>query len=268
VKGGEEGAGELVVSGCDGAVDFEMTDHALDPVALLVDAAVPADLGGARGSRWDDWPDAAFGQVFADRIGVVGFVAEEMARRGVGLGHHVRERRAVGRFAGREVEDEWDAAGVTETMNLTGEPAPRASKSLFASPPFAPAAEICPRTVVLSMLWRELSAIPWAKVVATVPQIPARLQRRKRWYTVIHLPYFSGTSRQGAPVRMRHKMPLTIFRLSLAGRFLRPLSGGSRSFNRRHSASERSPRLKIPSLQERILESKLDSTVNQFVNRA
>jgi hypothetical protein len=153
-------------------------------------------------------------------------------------------------------------------MNFTGEPAPRAAKSLFASPPFAPAAEMCPRTVVLSMLWRELSAIAWAKVVATASQIPARLQRRKRWYTVIHLPYFSGTSRHGAPVRMRHKMPFTIDRLSLDGRFLRPRSGGSRSFNSRHSASDRSPRLTIPSLQERILESKPDSTVNRFVNSA
>jgi hypothetical protein len=244
-----------------------MTDHALDPVALLVDAAVPADLGGPCGARWNDRPDCTLGQVFADWVGVVGFVAEEMAGRGMSQRHHVRERRTVGRFAGREVEAEREAVCVTETMNLTGEPAPRAAKSLFASPPFAPAAEMCPRTVVLSMLWRELSAIAWVKVVATLSQTPARLQRRKRWYTVIHLPYFSGTSRHGAPVRMRHRMPFTIGRLSSAGRFLRPRSGGSRSFNDRHSASDKSPRLTIPSLQERILESKPDSGVNQFVNR-
>jgi hypothetical protein len=41
----------------------------------------------------------------------------------------------------REVEDERDASGITETMNFTGEPAPRTAESLFASPPFAPAAE-------------------------------------------------------------------------------------------------------------------------------
>jgi hypothetical protein len=268
MEGAEERAGELVVSGCDGSADLEMADHALDPVALLVDAAVPADLGGARGARRDDRPDAASGQVVADWIGVVSLVTEKMAGRGLGQRHHLRERRAVGRFAGREVEAEWEAVGVTETMNLTGEPAPRAAKSLFASPPFAPAAEMCPRTVVLSMLWRELSAIAWARMVATASQIPARLQRRKRWYTVIHLPYFSGTSRHGAPVRMRHKMPLTIDRLSNAGRFFRPRSGGSKSFSNRHSASDKSPRLKTPSLQERILESKLDSSVNPFVNSA
>src|SRR5688572_2132244 len=106
VEGAEERAGELVVSGCDGSADLEMADHALDPVALLVDAAVPADLGGACGARRDDRPDCTLGQVFADWVGVVGFVAEEMARRGMSQCHYVRERRAVGRFAGREVEAE------------------------------------------------------------------------------------------------------------------------------------------------------------------
>jgi hypothetical protein len=42
--------------------------------------------------------------------------------------------------AGREVEDERDASGITETMSFTGEPASRTAKGLFASPPFAPAA--------------------------------------------------------------------------------------------------------------------------------
>jgi hypothetical protein len=50
------------------------------------------------------------------------------------------------------MEDERDALGITETMNFTGEPAPRAAKRLFVSPPFAPAAETWPRIVVESML--------------------------------------------------------------------------------------------------------------------
>jgi len=169
---------------------------------------------------------------------------------------------AVRRFAASEVEDERDASGITETTNLTGEPTPRAAKSLFASPPFAPAAETWPRTVVLSMLWRELSAIACASVEATTSQTPASLQRRKRWYTVTHFPYFSGTSRQGAPVRMRHRMPFTMGRLSDAGRLFRPRSAGSKFFSRCHSASLRSPRLKNPSSPRGILDSRFDSGVN------
>ena len=267
MKSVEERAGQFIVAGCNGAVDLEMTNHALDDVSALVDTFVPSDRGVAVRAWRNDGPDPLFDQRRADRIAVIPFVGEKVVGLGLGKRHYVFERRTVCRFAACEVEDERDAVGITETMNFTGEPAPRAAKSLFLSPPFAPAAETCPLTVVESMLCRELSAIAWARAVATASQRPAWLQRRKRWYTVIHFPYFSGTSRQGAPVRMRQRMPFTIGRLSEAGRFLRPRSDGRSSFNSRHSASVRSPRLMIPSLQERILESKTESCVNQFVNR-
>jgi hypothetical protein len=41
---------------------------------------------------------------------------------------------------------------------------------------------------------------------------PASRQRRKRLYSVAQEPYRSGTSRQGAPVRSFHRMPLRIRR--------------------------------------------------------
>jgi hypothetical protein len=267
MKGIEEGSSELVVARCDGAVDLEMADHALDAVAFAVDASVPSDRGLAMGARRDGGTDAVRMERAADRIGVVALVGEQVCRARLSERGYGFERRAVRRFAAGEVEDERDASGITETVNFTGEPAPRAAKSLFASPPFAPAAATWPRTVVESMLWRELSAIAWASVAATASQTPASLQRRKRWYTVIHLPYFSGTSRHGAPVRMRQRMPLTMGRLSEAGRFFRPRSAGSKSFSKRHSASLRSPRLKNPSSPRGILESSFESGVNQFVNR-
>ena len=47
----------------------------------------------------------------------------------------------VRRFAAGEVEDERPAFGVSDHVNLTGEPAPRAAKSSLMSPPFPPAAE-------------------------------------------------------------------------------------------------------------------------------
>ena len=268
MKGIEEGSGELVVSCCDGTVDLEVSDHALDTVALAIDASVPSDRGLSVGPRRDSGTDALLATRATDGIGVIAFVGKHVGRACVGELRYGFERCAVRRFAAGEVEDERDASGITETMNFTGEPAPRAAKSLFASPPFAPAAETWPRTVVESMLWRELSAIAWANVEATASQTPASLQRRKRWYTVIHLPYFSGTSRQGAPVRRCHRLPFTMVRLSCAGRLFRPRSAGSKSFNRRHSASLRSPRLKDPSSPRGILESAFDSAVNHFVNRA
>lgn len=152
VEHAEKALGQLVVAGGDGAVDLEMTEHALDAVALAVEALVPADHRRAIGSRRDDGPDAARLQVGADGVAVVALVGEQGVGDAVGQVDQRAVGRAVRRFARREVERERAAAGITDTVNFTGEPAPRAAKSLFASPPFAPAADTWPRMVVESML--------------------------------------------------------------------------------------------------------------------
>jgi hypothetical protein len=58
---------------------------------------------------------------------------------------------AIRCFAGREVEGDGPALGITETVNFTGEPAARAAKSSLMNLPFPPAAETWARTVVLSL---------------------------------------------------------------------------------------------------------------------
>lgn len=45
-----------------------------------------------------------------------------------------------------------EATAITETVALTGEPAPEVPQSLFASPSVPPSDETCPRTGMLSML--------------------------------------------------------------------------------------------------------------------
>ena len=40
----EEAVGQLIVAGSDGPVDSEVTEHALDAVALLVERSVITDL--------------------------------------------------------------------------------------------------------------------------------------------------------------------------------------------------------------------------------
>ena len=137
----EEGACEFVIPGGDRAVDLQMSDHALDAVAFAVDAPVPADFGFAGGFWRDAAPDARVEQSCTDGVGVITLVGKKIGGSLVSERYHVFERRAVRGFAGCEMEGEREASGITETMNFTGEPAPRAAKSLFASPPFAPAAE-------------------------------------------------------------------------------------------------------------------------------
>ena len=43
----EETAGQLVVASGDGAVDLQVTEHAFDAIALLVERPVMFDLYGA-----------------------------------------------------------------------------------------------------------------------------------------------------------------------------------------------------------------------------
>lgn len=43
----EEAIGQLIVAGCDGAVDLELPEHALDAVALLVERPIMLDFHAA-----------------------------------------------------------------------------------------------------------------------------------------------------------------------------------------------------------------------------
>lgn len=142
----------MVISCGDGAIDFEMADYPFDAVALAVEALAIADHCGAVGFRRDDGFDPTLLQVGADCVGVVGLVGEESTWR---LLRPIDQRvvcLAVRRLARGEFKGDGPASGITETMNFTGEPAPRAAKSSLMNPPFPPAAETWARTVVESML--------------------------------------------------------------------------------------------------------------------
>src|SRR5580700_6947061 len=127
---------KLIISGGDRSIDFQVANHALDLVALAIDGPVPADFVFPVGFGWNAAANAFVVQASSDGIGIVALIGKEISGLLVGQRHYVFECRAVRRFAGREMEDEWDAFGITETMNFTGEPAPRTAKSLFASPLF------------------------------------------------------------------------------------------------------------------------------------
>ena len=143
----------MIVACCDGAIDLEMAEDTLDPVALFVELFVVADDRLAVRLGRDHGFDAASLEIGADGVCVVGFVGQkrfglllrQIDQFVIGL--------AVRRFARREVEGDRSASSITETMNFTGEPAPRAAKSSSMNPPFPPAAETWERTEVESMLY-------------------------------------------------------------------------------------------------------------------
>jgi len=96
----------------------------------------------------------------------------------------------------------------------------------------APAACWCARAIVESTLTSQVispaaSARP-CSLVKIARQVPFRCHRRNSPYTVCHRPYRSGTSRRGAPVRTRHRIP------SMSCRFVHP--GGRPGFLPRGSS--------------------------------
>jgi len=88
-------SGELVVSRGDGAVDLQVTDHALDAVALAIHAPVPADFGLATGFGRNAGTDVGLMQAGADGVGIVALFGEKIGGPLLGQGDYLFECRAV-----------------------------------------------------------------------------------------------------------------------------------------------------------------------------
>lgn len=119
----KEAFGELVVSGGDSSVDLEMTEHALDAVALLVEDAVVDDRLLAVGSTWDDGIDPTSVQVVTNGGGVP-LVTQQRGRLDLGQCDQRVLRLAVGGLHACQMEGERSPTGIGDAMNLTAEPAP------------------------------------------------------------------------------------------------------------------------------------------------
>ena len=176
------------------------------------------------------------------------------------------EGRARVHRLGGYIEGQRVAFGVRAEVDFGREPAARAAERfLILIPPFTPAACWCARTIVESMACSSSAGGPrLARVSKAASHTPSLLQRVKRTNTEFQLPYRSGMSRHGAPVRRTQRIPLTVRRLSGMGgpRSPRLGSNGSRM---RHSESVRSPRLNAASFRKAALNQNsipLSKTVN------
>src|SRR5207247_8059761 len=168
------------------------------------------------------------------------------------------------RLAAGHIEGQRIAFTVRAQVDFRGEAAARAAERFpILIPPFAPAACWCARTIVESIACASSAGGPRpASVSNTASHPPSLLQRVKRTKAEVHLPYCSGRSRHGAPVRNTQRMPFIVRRLSTMAGPRSPRSG-SKGLRIRHSASVRSPRLTAALLQKGSLESFIyEKTVN------
>src|SRR5262249_29117832 len=96
----------------------------------------------------------------------------------------------------------------------------RAADGFILSPPFAPTACWCARTIVASIMICSKSGSS-AKTLKRLSQMPLRDHLLNRVNTLFHLPNADGRSRHGAPVRKIQSTASTKRRLSSP---VRPLS--------------------------------------------
>src|SRR5262249_41191392 len=166
------------------------------------------------------------------------------------------------RFTAGHVESQRIALGVRAEMDFGREAATRAAERfLILIPPFTPAACWCALTMVESMACSLSAGGPrLAKVSNAASHTPSLLQRVKRTKTEFQLPYRSGMSRHGAPVRRTQRIPLTV----------RCLSGIGGPGEQRVENAPFRVRYIAPTqcclLQKGSLESKLDSSVKNRQN--
>jgi hypothetical protein len=252
--------GELVVAGGDRPVLLQAVDQPLDAVALAIGLPIEGALLGLVRPPWDHRADAPASQLATHRSAAVALVARHplgseawsaasppLDRPALQQG---RQRCLLVALAPGQAERDRPAPALGPEVDLRGETSTTAPQGLVR-PLLAPAACGWARTTLPSTKWIVQSRFPSASASACssariLSQSPCCCQRRNRLYTVFQLPYRPGKSRQGAPVRNRHRIALRIRRWSAFGRPTRGLAGGSNGSRRFHCSSVSSCR-RIPS---------------------
>jgi hypothetical protein len=149
--GGEVSPG-LLAAECQALEAFELADGLLDPGSAAIERLrEEARLVLLVGLGRNDGDRAAVASRLPVRLAGVAFVADG------GAGMNVRaeveqygKMRSVAALAAGQIEGDRMAVEIGLQVDLGGEAAARAAERLAVLPPFAPAAETCARTTVLS----------------------------------------------------------------------------------------------------------------------
>src|SRR5580704_17337851 len=182
-----EVAGELVVSGGDGAEVLDAAVGALDEVAPLVALGVEGEEALAIGFVGDDGDGAAALEQDAQMVGVVGLVADQPGA-GCALAQQRRRDGDIGDVAAGQAEGERPAGLVDERVDFGRASAARAADGLAAFPPFAPLAARWARTAVLSIIATPGGSAQPDNAAKISCHSPRLLHRLYRLNTVVYGP--------------------------------------------------------------------------------
>ena len=139
MNGGEKIAGELVVARCNAAKVLEAAEAPLDDVAPFVGAPVEAMAHDTVGFVGNNRLRATRRDLGSERIAVVTFVGKERAHRRC-LGQHVWCNGNVGVLTWGQVQNDWAALRIAQSVDFCRASATRSAYGLRVLPPFPPEA--------------------------------------------------------------------------------------------------------------------------------
>ena len=119
---------------------FELIEEALDAIAQGVERGIDRALDLAIGLGGNDRIGAMNVAIGPNIVAVVAFIAQHGLRAGLVSRHQLVIGRDVMRLAAGQSEAEGQAFSVRTGMKFCRKATARAAKTLFLSPPFAPAA--------------------------------------------------------------------------------------------------------------------------------
>src|SRR5262245_48058365 len=155
--------------------------------------------------------DGGFATVFlnliANGFAVIALIAEHLFGIAVDVLHQGRKRGDIVRLPRRDHDADWQAFSISTSVDFGGEAAARTAERVALSSPFPPAAQWCARIIVASTICSVAShrSLP-ASASRITSHMPLSAQRRNCRKIAFQSPNSSGTSRQGAPVRITQKI--------------------------------------------------------------
>jgi hypothetical protein len=140
MNGGQEIAGELVVSSGDPAKILETAEAALDDVSSLVGPLVEGVDDDAVGFVGNNRLCVALDDLGAQVVAVVALVGDERAH-GWGERQNIGRGGNVGVLARGQMKNDWPAERIAQRMDLGRAAAARTADGLSVLPPFPPEAQ-------------------------------------------------------------------------------------------------------------------------------
>jgi hypothetical protein len=144
----------MAITSRDTAIVFEAIDEPLNVIAQRVNPAINRMLDEAISFGGNLRLATALAHIIADGIAVVATVTEQHGRVAPALCHELGGGDAVMRLAGCQHDADGQAFNVGAQVDFRREAVARTTKGLVLSPPFAPAAPWCARTMVLLIICR------------------------------------------------------------------------------------------------------------------